>query len=1012
MPRILVFLILALPLVGAYALYSVGIVAIFQASRVLNLAHGAMATVPAFLFYSLVRGGVPMPVALALGLAAGALLGIGIERIFVRRLRSVSNTAQTVGTVAAFGVLISLTAKIWGTGGLTAPGIFPEGHFNVGSSILRYGQLGLFGVAVVVTVLLYVLLTRTWFGLAMRGAAVNRRAAALCGVDPDRTTAAAWALGGSLAALAGILLASVTTLHPYTLSLSVLPAFVAALIAGLESMPGALAGAGIVGVVIGFVPVLAGLPGLRLVIGQLGGAELTLATTAMVVMAARGRRLSSSEVQGDGSTTTLSAPSRVRLDPGLARILGVAAAAVAIGWVFLPGVQFSILGDVNQALIYALVAVSLVLLVGWVGQISLAQAAFVGVGAYSTTFVVRHLDVPFPFTIPIAVGVAAGVAALLGMVALRVRGLYLAVATLIFAWMADYYLFSAPWLVGSGGSISIRITPIGPKDGFPYFDFTDRRTFYFLALASVALAVAAVANLRRSKTGRAFFAIRGSEIAAASLGIDVTRYKLLAFALSGGIAGLAGTLIATHAQTIVPAQFAFTFSLFYLSVAVVGGLRSLGGALGASVVFAALNQVFFRYDVLRGWLDVVSALLLAVVLVFYPGGLADAPAGMRRLRAQLGAFAHRAMGPRRAGWLFRELRGLRGELTRVATDWRGFLVLLRRRAPLAYAGVRAVGNEARELRAEVRGVASRFRRYLTRAPRHEVVLPTIEGGAEPAFDALHAQAILRPSFDAPREQRGIVVEAAGVTVQFGGLVALEDASLKVHEGEIVGLVGPNGAGKTTLFNSIAGFNAPAAGTVTLRGEDVSALPVHERARRGIGRTFQVIQLFTDLSVRENLLVATHTRNDSRLLSHLTVGRASLAAEDAAAARVERAAALLGLDGELDRPVGGLPFGTLRLVEVARALVTGAPLIMLDEPASGLDTEETERLAQLLRSVRDRAGVSLLLIEHDVHMVMSHCDYVYVLDRGRLIAHGTPEHVRRDPAVVAAYLGTAAGAASA
>ncbi|MGH2830256.1 MAG: ABC transporter permease, partial [Actinomycetota bacterium] len=638
MPRPLVFLILALPLVGAYGLYAVGIVSIYRASRVLNLAHGGIATVPAFLVYAMVKAGVPMPLAFVLGVASGAVLGLAVERVFVRRLRSISTTAQTVGTVAALGILISVTAKIWGTGGLTAPSVFPEGHLNVGSSILRYGHIGLFAVAVCVTIALYVALDRTWFGLAMRGAAVNRRGAALAGVNPDSTTAAAWALGGALAALAGILLAAVTTLHPYTLSLSVLPAFVAALIAGLDSMPAALGGAAIVGVVIGFVPVLADLPVFRVVIGQLGGAELTLAVTAMIVMALRGGRLVGSDVRGDPAEAGV----RVRVEePRLARRLPAPLALLAgvalIGWVFIPmdgGLRFSLLGDANQALLFALATVSLVLLVGWVGQISLAQAAFVGVGAYATTFAIRR-GVPFPFTIPVAAAVSAAVAALLGLVALRVRGLYLAVATLIFAWMADYYLFSAPWLVGSGGSISIRVDPIGPKGGFPYFDFTERRTFYFLVLAAATLAVLGCANLRRSKSGRAFFAIRGSEVAAASLGIDVTRYKLLAFGLSGAIAGLAGSLIATHQQTIVPAQFAFTFSLFYLSVAVVGGLQSLGGAVSASIVFAALNQLFFRVDALRGWLDVVSAGLLAGVLLFYPGGLAAIPRSLGRVRAIL-----------------------------------------------------------------------------------------------------------------------------------------------------------------------------------------------------------------------------------------------------------------------------------------------------------------------------------------------------------------------------------------
>lgn len=296
----IVFFILAIPSVGAYAMYAIGIVVIYQASRVLNLGHGAMATVPAFLAYTLATGlGIPTAGAALAGVIFGAALGVAIERAFVRRLRHISPTAQTVGTVAAFGICISLTAKIWGTAGRRAPHIVPEGSVDIWGSPLFYGQIGLFVVALVAAGGLFLLFQTTDFGLAMRGAAQNRRAASLMGIDPDRTTTAAWALGGMLAALAGILLAPVTLLHPYSLSLSVLPAFVAALIGGLESLPGAVVGSAVVGVLLGFVPVVAQYPGFRLVFGQVGGTELALAAVAMVVMALRGQRFVATDVRAD-----------------------------------------------------------------------------------------------------------------------------------------------------------------------------------------------------------------------------------------------------------------------------------------------------------------------------------------------------------------------------------------------------------------------------------------------------------------------------------------------------------------------------------------------------------------------------------------------------------------------------------------------------------------------------------------------------------------------------------------
>jgi branched-chain amino acid transport system ATP-binding protein len=261
-----------------------------------------------------------------------------------------------------------------------------------------------------------------------------------------------------------------------------------------------------------------------------------------------------------------------------------------------------------------------------------------------------------------------------------------------------------------------------------------------------------------------------------------------------------------------------------------------------------------------------------------------------------------------------------------------------------------------------------------------------------------------------RDERRVVLSADGITVRFGGLTAVDDVSLQVREGEIVGLIGPNGAGKTTLFNAISGLNEPTAGTVQLSGEDITRLPVHHRAARGMGRTFQAIQLFPELTVFQNLLVATHLRNSSTFVGNLFASGGAVGEEHVARRRVIQVVQLLGLEDVAHRPVGGLPFGVLRLVEAARALVTGAPFVMLDEPASGLDNTETDRFADLLLWMRQSLGITLLLIEHDVRMVTALTDYMYVIDRGKLIAEGTPDHVQRNEAVVAAYLGRAGDSA--
>jgi branched-chain amino acid transport system permease protein len=292
MTRLLLFLLLSLPLIGAYAMFSLGLVVIYRASKVLNLAHGAMAMVPAYLVHTFIDWGLPMLVAVLIAVLAGGGLGWGVERVFVRPLRSVSTTAQTVGTVAALGLMVALAGKIWGTGGQKADAVFPEGEFRVATSAIKYGDLGLFVVMLVVAGALYMLLQRTGVGLAMRGAADNARAASLMGVNPQLATSAAWALGGLTAAIAGILLAAVTILHPVVLSLQAVPALVAALIGGLGSLPGALVGAAIVGVTVGLVPAV---PSLQAVPGS---GQLLLAILALAVMAARGERYVATDVRG------------------------------------------------------------------------------------------------------------------------------------------------------------------------------------------------------------------------------------------------------------------------------------------------------------------------------------------------------------------------------------------------------------------------------------------------------------------------------------------------------------------------------------------------------------------------------------------------------------------------------------------------------------------------------------------------------------------------------------------
>jgi branched-chain amino acid transport system ATP-binding protein len=245
---------------------------------------------------------------------------------------------------------------------------------------------------------------------------------------------------------------------------------------------------------------------------------------------------------------------------------------------------------------------------------------------------------------------------------------------------------------------------------------------------------------------------------------------------------------------------------------------------------------------------------------------------------------------------------------------------------------------------------------------------------------------------------GALLVVDGVSVRFGGVPALDEVALEVAEGSVTGLIGPNGAGKTTLFNVISGLQAPTAGRVLLGGRDVGRLDPYRRARLGVGRTFQRLELFTDLSVRDNLRVAGEIRSTWRWANRVRPGEV--------ARETERVLDLVGLGAVADAPVGDVPTGTARVVELGRALMTRPKLLLLDEPASGQTEAETVAFGALLRRLVGDHGLTILLVEHDMSLVMGVCDTVHVLDFGRVIASGPPEAVRADARVLDAYLGTA------
>lgn len=233
-----------------------------------------------------------------------------------------------------------------------------------------------------------------------------------------------------------------------------------------------------------------------------------------------------------------------------------------------------------------------------------------------------------------------------------------------------------------------------------------------------------------------------------------------------------------------------------------------------------------------------------------------------------------------------------------------------------------------------------------------------------------------------------MLEARVLSKSFGGLLAVDKASLTVEAGSITGLIGPNGAGKTTMFSMISGFEAPTSGEVVLEGEDITALDAHVRARRGIARTFQIVQPFAGLSVRENIAVGAHLHHPRRA---------------AALEKAEAVARLVGLDGLIDRPASTLTVSGRKRLELARALAIEPRLLLLDEVLAGLNPSEIRDMIPVVRAIRD-SGVTILMVEHVMQAIMSLCDHVFVLAQGRMIAEGKPAGLASDPVVVEAYLG--------
>jgi branched-chain amino acid transport system permease protein len=582
------------------------------------------------------------------------------------------------------------------------------------------------------------------------------------------------------------------------------------------------------------------------------------------------------------------------------------------------------------ALIFGLAAIGLSLLMGLAGQVSLGHAAFFAVGAYVQAILVTKTQLPGVLAAAIAVAASMLVALLVGLPLLRLRGHFLALATLGLGIIVSVVVRELEVTGGTSGIFGI------PKPSFGGREYDTPQEFFWLLVPFVVVGLLLAHRLVRSRTGRALGAVNDSEVAAECLGVNTYALRLRVFVLAAGYAGLAGVFYA-----------GFELSVQLLLMVVLGGLGTVWGAVIGAVAVEALGEGMRSLIPLvipgaSGEVQLLGfGLVLVLLVVLLPGGLAQ-------LSARLAAR-----------------RGLSTATPSSSTA----------RSAASYRPVAAHGNES----------------------------GNADPGADAAMDYSGQQALSHLLAEADVTEPGSpLLSIRGITKRYGGVTALADVDLDVRAGEILALIGPNGAGKTTAFNIITGVLAPTSGIVALRGTEIQGRRPHVVAQLGATRTFQNLQVFGSTTVLGNVKVARHLRSRSGVVRGMLglAGREEREIEDSA----RTAVAALGLSDDTDRPVKDLAFGQQRKVEVARALALAPALLLLDEPMAGLSGTERDSLAWLLRKVRS-AGISVLIVEHDVDAVMALADRVAVLDDGRLIAFGEPEDVRSDPAVIAAYLGT-------